>query len=181
MSRWRAALAPLTVALLTAAACGDGRPAASGPRITVTTAPLRTLPPGAGADPSNPLRTLPPEGAVPAPTTAPAPAGPGGPFCDLVRRYNERVGQIGSTPRDQLPQLVRDVTVTVEQAAGLAPQPVRADMGVLASTHRRFLTALEQANFDASRADPAAIQALRSEPFMGARERVRAYNRTACA
>ena len=91
------------------------------------------------------------------------------------------MSRIGSTPREQLPQLVREVTATVEQAAGIAPQPVRADMGVLASTHRRFLTALEQVNFDAAQADPAAIQALRSEPFVGARERVRTYNRTACA
>jgi hypothetical protein len=180
---WRAVV-PVTLLLLAAAACGDGRPAASRARVTVSTAPLRTLPPDAAADPSQPLRTLP--GPTTAAPPAPSPASPADapaptPFCDLLRRYNERAAQLGSAPPDRRAQLIRDITATIEQAAGVAPQAVRADMGTLASTHRRFLTALEQAGFDASRADPAAIQALRSEPFVGARDRVRAYNRTACA
>ncbi|MGH9154392.1 MAG: hypothetical protein ACRD1K_00720 [Acidimicrobiales bacterium] len=174
------ASAALAMAL---AACRDRPPASSAPRITVTPRTFRTLPPD-GFTTSTAI-TLPPE------ATAPPATGPGGvtvpvtvprtsPFCNLVRRYTDTAASLSSATPATLPQVLADLTSAIEQAAAVAPPQVKSDAAVVATTHRQFLDALRQANFDATQVPPEAATRLTSEPFVGARDRVRAFSQQSC-
>lgn len=168
--------------------CGSPPPLVSVPRVTVTTRTLRSLPPGQAPPPSAPASPGPtvvidPGASPPATTAGGPPADPStsAGFCAQVRRYTDVVNQLNASPSTaQLRQLVIDVTASIEAAAALAPTPVKADVTLMAGAHRRFLTALQQADFDPAQLAPGAGADLQSAPYLAARTRVRDFNRRNC-
>lgn len=163
--------------------CSTKEPAISAPRITVTTRTLRTLPPDGFTTTTevtpSPEVTVPPvtgPGGVTVPVTVPRAS----PFCNLVRRYTDTAASLSSATPATLPRVLSDLTTAIEQAAAVAPPTVKSDATVVANTHRQFLNALQQANFDAAQVPPAVAASLRSEPFTGARDRLRAFSQQSC-
>lgn len=165
----------------------------TGPRVTVITRTLRTLPPEAtmaetqdpAANPSgSPAVTPAPIGPDPL-TTVPPPSATGTPantaFCTSVHRYNASVNQLTAQPdAAELQQLVVDVTNFIEQAAASAPEAIKAETTVVAGAHRRFLNALEAADFNPALLAPGEQDGLRSGPYLAAKARVSDFSRQNC-
>ena len=147
-------------------------------RVTVAAAILLLLPACSSKEKD--------EGATPTTAVEPSTTAPsriiGGPFCEHALGFNEQNARVG--PELPNPQQLRttfeQAAKTIEDAERVAPAEVKADVEVLASTFRQFVTALEQVNFDFTKLPPAQIATLQSSEVTAAGERLDAYVRQNC-
>ena len=98
--------------------------------------------------------------AAPAPTTA-APSTTalvgndqaGTPFCGLARTYTEKFSTLLAVANDpaKLKAATTDAEAAIRQAQTTAPAEIKSDVGVVATTAKEVLAALQKNNFDLSK------------------------------
>ena len=118
-------------------------------------------------------------------TTAPAttaPSGPGDTFCDFLGSFNDRFGRIdlGLTEPARFRAAMEEAATSIRDAQASAPDAIRADVATLNTYFQRFLSALQQANFDFTRLPPGSLQQLQAPEFAAASARLDAYARDNC-
>lgn len=142
-------------ALLVACSGGNKKPVASAPRTTASPAPAA---PSATGNQSN------------------------DPYCVFLRGYNERFNRVDLNVAD--PQVFRRVmqeaAAAAKEAATTAPAAIRSDLVTLNRAFDRLLAAMQQINYDLTKATPAMVQELQSPEFLAAGQRVDAYTRDHC-
>jgi len=125
--------------------------------------------------------------AAPAPTTA-APTTTaavgndqaGTPFCGLARTYTEKFSTLLAVANDpvKLRAATTDAEAAIRQAQTTAPAEIKSDVGVVATTAKDVLAALQKNNFDLSKTPE--VSKLQEPRFQASLASMNRYARAHC-
>jgi hypothetical protein len=118
-------------------------------------------------------------------TTAVAASGGsgGGSLCTLIRTYHQRVADLaaqGLGDPGRLRQLMVDVVSALDQAVGIAPADVRADLTLIRDATKQYDAVLAKAGYDVTKLSRGADNPLLHDDVQAASERQGAYAHDAC-
>lgn len=155
-----AAAAVAVVASLALAGCSSGKSSSSG------TTPTTAKSTGAGA----------------------SRAAGADPFCNFVQTFESRFGQInpGLADPTQLKSAVTDAASAISGAQAQAPDEIKADVAQMSNAFQTLLKALQQVNFDLTKAPQApqvltSLQQLNSPDYARASQNITNYISQNCA
>ncbi|HUR22573.1 MAG TPA: hypothetical protein VMZ73_01750 [Acidimicrobiales bacterium] len=125
--------------------------------------------------------------AAPAQTTAAPPTTAlvgndqaGTPFCGLARTYTEKFSTLLAVANDpvKLKAATTDAEAAIRQAQTTAPAEIKSDVGVVATTAKDVLAALQKNNFDLSKT--AEVSKLQEPRFQTSLANMNRYARAHC-
>jgi hypothetical protein len=110
------------------------------------------------------------------------------PFCNFVRTFDSRFGQInpGLADPTQLKSTVQDAAGAISGAESMAPAQIKGDVSLLNDAFQKLATALAQINYDLTKAAQApqvlaSLQQLQSPDYAAASQRIDNYISQNCA
>ena len=118
--------------------------------------------------------------AAPATTAAVGNDQAGTPFCGLARTYTEKFSTLLAVANDpaKLRAATTDAESAIRQAQAQAPAEIKSDVGVVATTAKDVLAALQKNNFDLSRT--AEVSKLQEPRFQTSLANMNRYARAHC-
>jgi hypothetical protein len=104
----------------------------------------------------------------------------GTPFCGLARTYTEKFSTLIAVANDpaKLRAATTDAEAAIRQAQTTAPAEIKSDVGVVASTAKDVLAALQKNNFDLSKTPE--VSKLQEPGFTASLGNMNRYARAHC-
>lgn len=98
-------------------------------------------------------------------------------FCDLARSLAQKT-KVG--PNVDLRKVYQDFDNEAPQIEAAAPAAIKADVETVVAGIRAFKNTLAAVNYDATKLDPASVQALQDPKFTEAATRLSQYYQQVC-
>lgn len=137
---------------------------------------------GCSGGAKKPAASPPPSTSATSAPPAPAVNQSNDPYCVFLRGYNDRFNRIdlGATDPQAFQRVMQEAAAAAKEAEATAPPAIRSDVVTLNRAFERLLGALQQINFDMTKATPALLQELQTPELLAAGQRIDAYTRQNC-
>ncbi|HEX7276553.1 MAG TPA: hypothetical protein VF244_04200 [Acidimicrobiales bacterium] len=105
----------------------------------------------------------------------------GAEFCELLATFTGGQEQLSANASpDELRAAFGESITAINQAAGVAPDEIKADVDTVAASMKSFETAMSNAGYDVTKVNAADLAALQSQAFLSSVTRMGAYLSSVC-
>lgn len=102
-------------------------------------------------------------------------------FCNQARTFNDRFGKVGPNATvAQLRTSAREGLAAINQAVGVAPAEIKADVQVISTAFASIVADLEKVNFDFKKVTADTFTKFQAPEFGASTQRFQAYMTNVC-